>query len=506
MMVGLRYPRWVVITLAILGTTTTSFAQTKITSGARTARNANRPPLISGTPLTSVVAGGAYVFAPVASDPDGDTLKFRIRNRPAWATFSAATGQLQGAPQAANAGEYSDIQIWVSDGRKIAFLAPFSITVTAPVTNTPPPPLTNTPPTITGTPPTSARQGAQYSFQPAAADADRDPLTFTIANRPAWATFNLNTGAVVGTPGAGSAGTYGNIVIGVSDGKVATSLPAFAISVTAASAAPTITGAPATTATVGTLYSFTPNASDPDGGTLTFSIVNRPSWATFNTSTGRLQGTPAAANTGTVGNIVIGVTDGQNSAQLPAFSIAVNAAPNAAPTITGTPATSVMSGTPYTFRPTATDANGDALTFGIANKPTWATFSSSSGQLQGTPTAGDVGTTSGIVISVTDGKASAALPAFGVAVQATAVGSATLTWQPPTQNADGSPLTNLAGFKVYWGPAQGSYPNSTTLNNPGLATYVVNNLVPGTYFFVVTAVNALGAESSPSGTASKTIQ
>jgi hypothetical protein len=145
------------------------------------------------------------------------------------------------------------------------------------------------------------------------------------------------------------------------------------------------------------------------------------------------------------------------------------------------------------------------LTFSIVNKPAWATFTTSTGRLQGTPAAGDVGTISGIVISVSDGEANALLGAFAIAVQAVATGSAMLSWVPPTQNADGSPLTNLAGYKVYWGPAQGTYPNSTTLNNPGLTSYVVENLLPGTHFFTVTALNSAGAESQKPNAASKTI-
>jgi hypothetical protein len=199
------------------------------------------------------------------------------------------------------------------------------------------------------------------------------------------------------------------------------------------------------------------------------------------------------------------VSDGQASASLAAFSIVVTQ-PNRPPTISGTPATSVMQGTSYSFTPTASDPDGDTLTFAIANQPAWATFSTTTGRLQGTPGAGDVGTTSGIVISVSDGQAPAvALATFSVTVQAVATGSATLTWNPPTQNTDGSPLTDLAGYKIYWGTSQGTYPNSVTLTNPGLTSYVVTNLVSGTYYFVATALNSEGVESSYSASASKTI-
>jgi hypothetical protein len=165
-----------------------------------------------------------------------------------------------------------------------------------------------------------------------------------------------------------------------------------------------------------------------------------------------------------------------------------------------------MQGAAYAFTPTANDPDGDTLTFSITNKPGWAAFSTTTGALTGTPGAGDVGTTAGVVISVSDGKAAAvSLPAFSLAVQALATGSATLSWTPPTQNTDGSALTNLAGYKVYWGPVAGTYPNSVTLNSPGLSSYVVTGLLPGTYVFVVTAVNASGTESQFSNAASKTI-
>jgi hypothetical protein len=80
-----------------------------------------------------------------------------------------------------------------------------------------------------------------------------------------------------------------------------------------------------------------------------------------------------------------------------------------------------------------------------------------------------------------------------------------VTWSPPTTNTDGSPLTNLAGYKVYWGTQQGNYSSSVTLNNPGLTSYVVTNLTPGTWYFTVTSLNSQGVESSFSNAASKTI-
>jgi len=421
-------------------------------------------------------------------------------NKPSWAQFNTATGALTGTPVAANVGTTTGIVISVSDGSASAALPAFAINVTAPTTNRPP--------TISGTPATNAKQGTAYAFQPTAADADNDALTFTIANRPTWATFNASTGRLSGTPGATNIRTYSNIVISVSDGKASTALPAFAIVVASSNTPPTISGAPSTTATVGTQYTFTPSANDVDAGTtLTFSIANKPVWATFSTANGQLQGTPTSA--GTFANVTISVSDGQDAAQLAPFTITVSPAANHAPVISGTPTTSVMQGSPYSFTPTASDSDsGDTLTFTIVNKPSWAQFNTATGALTGTPSAANVGTTTGIVISVSDGKVSTptALPAFSIAVVATATGSATLTWNPPTTNTDGSTLTDLTGYKIYWGTTQGSYPNSVTVNSPGISSYVVTNLVASTYFFVVTSLSASGGESAYSTPASKTIQ
>lgn len=176
---------------------------------------------------------------------------------------------------------------------------------------------------------------------------------------------------------------------------------------------------------------------------------------------------------------------------------------NRAPTISGSPPSSVMQGSTYSFAPMASDADGNTLAFSAANLPAWATFNSVSGQLSGTPLAADVGTYEGISISVSDGFASASLETFSIHVVATATGSATLMWDPPTQNSDGTPLTNLAGYRVYWGTSDGSYAHSVTLNSPGLSSYVVEQLTPGTWHFAVTAVNAAGVESALSEAASK---
>jgi gliding motility-associated-like protein len=90
----------------------------------------------------------------------------------------------------------------------------------------------NSPPVISGTPGTTAAQDAAYSFTPVASDLEDDPLTFSIINKPSWASFNTTTGALTGTPTNANVGTTTGIVISASDGVESTSLPAFNLEVT----------------------------------------------------------------------------------------------------------------------------------------------------------------------------------------------------------------------------------------------------------------------------------
>lgn len=84
-------------------------------------------------------------------------------------------------------------------------------------------------------------------------------------------------------------------------------------------------------------------------------------------------------------------------------------------------------------------------------------------------------------------------------------GAVTLNWTPPTENTDGTPLTDLTGYDIYYGTSSGNYTQTITVSNPGIATYVVDNLSPGTYYFSVTAVSSAGAQSPLSPEVSTTV-
>ena len=117
---------------------------------------------------------------------------------------------------------------------------------------------------------------------------------------------------------------------------------------------------------------------------------------------------------------------------------------NQPPTITGTPATTVNEGSPYHFAPTATDSDsGDNLTFSISNKPAWADFDNQTGVLNGTPGLNDAGDYGNIIISVSDGNASAQLSAFTISVVDVSTALVVSTHSPTTQAAGTALHSNI---------------------------------------------------------------
>jgi hypothetical protein len=274
--------------------------------------------------------------------------------------------------------------------------------------------------------------------------------------------------------------------------------------VSPAASAVAIYGFPSTITIAGRPYLFKATAADSNGKPLVFTIINKPSWAAFD-STGQLWGNPGNAAVGNYYNIIISVSDGTTTASLPEFSIQVLAADQSPPVISGVPPTRVSAGTTYRFQPSARDAAGNRVWFGIQNKPSWATFRTDTGLLTGTPTNADVGTYRNISIHVTDGEMSGATSAFDITVEPNNSGTATLYWTGPTQLIDGAALTNLAGYRLYYGKSPLVLSSVVQLADASLSTYTLRNLGTATWYFGIKAYTSTGAESHISQIVSKSV-
>jgi len=106
-----------------------------------------------------------------------------------------------------------------------------------------------------------------------------------------------------------------------------------------------------------------------------------------------------------------------------------------------------------------------------------------------------LGTTTSAIVTI-DG---------GAATTSTTTGTATLSWTAPTLYSNGTPLTDLAGYNLYYGKTSTTMTNVIAVNDPASTSYVIRNLAPGTWYFAVVAYDTQAIESTFSNLVSKTI-
>jgi hypothetical protein len=150
------------------------------------------------------------------------------------------------------------------------------------------------------------------------------------------------------------------------------------------------------------------------------------------------------------------------------------------------------------------------VTFKATGLPRWAHFDSSSGALSGIPQTHDEGTTGHIVISASNDTTSTAMAPFVIKVTApesnsSASGAVLLSWQAPTENVDGSPVSNLAGYHIYYGKTADDLTSTVTVSGANNTSYVVKGLEEGAYYFSVVAFNTAGLVSGKSNLADQTV-
>jgi hypothetical protein len=119
--------------------------------------------------------------------------------------------------------------------------------------------------------------------------------------------------------------------------------------------------------------------------------------------------------------------------------------------------------------------------------------------LSGTPEEADVGTYSNIIIGVTDANTRATLVPYSILVAQAPSGTVSLSWVPPVQNTDGTAITDLAGYHIYYGRDSTSMDQVVTIRNPRAASYELANLSAGDWFFTIVAYTSDNVTSSASG-------
>ncbi|KKE80797.1 hypothetical protein N481_19260, partial [Pseudoalteromonas luteoviolacea S4047-1] len=349
---------------------------------------------------------GSLLVTLSATDQENDTLSYRVVTGVSNGTLVQQSDTAWLYTPTLNFNGVDTFSFVANDGTDDSAAATVSLTVNA----------VNDQPTVTGQA-VSVDEETQVNITLSAEDIDNDNLTYLLVGEPSNGSHSLNGNVLSYT---GNLDYFGadSFTFKVNDGLVDSELATVNITVNNINDAPTITGSPSSQVNEDSAYSFVPTAEDKDGDNLTFAIENLPSWMSFDSTTGSISGTPVNANVGVYTGIVISVSDGTETVALTAFNITV-VNTNDTPTISGVPATSIDEDSAYSFTPSATDIDGDTLTFSIQNAPAWVEFNSATGELTGTPLDANVGTDTNIIVSVSDGQISASLAAFDIVVNNT---------------------------------------------------------------------------------------
>ncbi|NGP87657.1 Ig-like domain-containing protein [Fodinibius halophilus] len=244
-----------------------------------------------------------------------DSSLFTIDTQNGVLSFSSAPDFEQPSDQDGN-NEYL-VHIKADDGNK-STMQTLTVTVTA----------VNDAPKISGVPDTNVDEDALYSFTPKAQDPEDDELTFVVANKPDWASFDPASGELSGTPTNDNVGTTTGIEITVSDGNGGSAaLAAFDLEVVNTNDAPVVDqGIQDQSATQNTSFTFTiPNDafSDVDtGDVLSLSVSGLPDGLGFTSSNSTITGTPTSTDLGS-NTIQVTATDKSGATVSTSFELSV---------------------------------------------------------------------------------------------------------------------------------------------------------------------------------------
>ena len=326
----------------------------------------NQSPTIIAPANQSNNEGDTVSLTVNASDPNGDNLTFSATNLPANMSINTSSGEISGVLSMASAGTYN-VTVSASDGNLSDF-ANFSWTVNN----------VNQAPILTATSNQINNEAESVSLQLAASDPDGDPLTFNATNLPAGLSLNSSSGLISGTLTQSSSGNY-NVTVTASDGTLTDSAN-FVWTVNNINQAPSITSPGNQSNVEGDSASITINASDPDGDTLSYSATGLPAGLSINSASGLISGTLGAGSTGNY-NVTVSASDGSLSANT-SFNWIISQV-NVAPVIINPGNQVGDEGTSVSLQISASDANGDNLSFTASGLPSGLAINTSTGLVSG---------------------------------------------------------------------------------------------------------------------------
>jgi hypothetical protein len=432
----------------------------------------NDAPAFTSVDITTASENSLYSYTVTATDPESQTLAYSLTTAPAGMTIDASSGVIGWTPPEADSSYTANVTVRVTDGTNPVTRS-FTITVTS----------SNDAPSFTSTDVTSATEGVAYGYTVTATDPEGGTLSYSLTTAPAGMTIGASSGVIGWTPPQALGNYTANVTVRVTDGTNPVTR-SFTITVSADNDAPSFTSSDVTSVAEDTAYSYTVTATDPESQTLTYSLTTAPTGMTIGASSGAIGWTPPLNFNGTA-NVTVRVTDGTNPVAR-SFSITVTAV-NDAPVVTSTAVTSSPEDTAYSYTVTASDVDGDTLSYSLTTKPTGMVIGASSGVISWTPSLNFNGTVN-VTVQVSDGTA-ADTQSFVLTI--TAVNDAPVITSTAVTADDGSGTysydvnaTDIDGDTMVFSLV--SAPTGMTINSStGVIGWTVPAVITGSYAVTV---------------------
>ncbi len=420
---------------------------------------ADRPPVITSTPLGPATAGYPYQYQVLAQDADDDPLTYSLATNPVGMTIDPSSGLVTWTPTVAQVGT-APVDVVVTDGQGGGADQSFNLPVVAASANRPP--------VISSTPRDTIGLGRTYLYAVQATDPDGDPITYSLTTAPAGMTISAS-GLVTWNPTQAQLGQNA-VAISVNDGRggVATQDVAITVSASVTSQPPSITSSPPLFDVVGRPFSYNATAVDPQSDPLYWFLDTAPAGMSIDQALGTIRWTPVASQVGPQA-VTVRVVDAEGGSDSQSFSVAIFAA-DIPPQIISTPPTDATVGSSYAYAVQTVDTLNNPLTFTLPTKPSGMTIDPVTGLILWTPTSGQAGPQN-VSVLVADSLGGSTSQSF------TVVASTSTSSLPPV-------ITSTPSDRAIVGTG---YSYAVTATDPSGATLTYSLLAPPAGMAIVAA-------------------